>query len=119
MWKFSQSSGLLSRGEESFVGYSGAGEHKNRHDSQHIPNEGPIPCGLWTIEGPPYDTPEHGPYVMRLIPGPTAETFKRAGFLIHGTNKDGTASKGCICVSPRASREAIWNSEDRVLHVVE
>lgn len=100
------------------LGYSGHGEGKNNPALQETPNVGPIPYGLWRIVGPPFDTPTHGPFVMRLEPCEGTQTFGRDGFLIHGDSKiaAGTASHGCI-VLPRATRERIWDSGDHLLTV--
>ena len=121
-WVYSQSTGQLSH-EISFFraeGYSGCSKGKNCPDRQFEQNMGPIPRGVWAISGPPYDSAEHGPFILRLTPGPTTDVGARGGFLVHGDSRTapGTASKGCI-ILPRPAREAIWHSDDRVLIVVE
>ena len=80
---------------------------------------GPIPQGDWTIVGPPFNTPEHGPFVLKLEPSATTNTFGRNGFLIHGDSiqAPGTSSRGSL-VFPRSVREEIWSSGNRKLHVV-
>lgn len=94
-------------------GYAGKGDHKNKPESEGIENEGPIPGGLWTIIALLEKTPDHGPFVLRLLPNEGTKTFGRDGFLIHGDSisAPGTASLGCI-ILPRAAREKIWQSGD-------
>lgn len=119
MWTYEQRSGSMSQdGEPVAVGYSGAGEGKNNPDMQSVPNVGPIPVGLYSIDAP-VDTVTHGPFVLRLEPFPANQMFGRAGFLIHGDSvvHPGTASEGCIILG-RATREQIWNSGDHQLEVV-
>lgn len=120
MWTYIQSVGILSR-EGAFlaIGYSGSGEGKNNPALQNVHDLGPIPAGEWEICGPPYDTKEHGPYVLRLEPKPGTETFGRVGFLMHGDSIEapGTASKGCI-VQNRFVRTKVWLSGDRDLRVI-
>jgi hypothetical protein len=84
-----------------------------------VPNVGPIPRGDWAIAGPPVDTQDHGPYVLKLHPAPSTETHGRSGFLMHGDSKahPGSASHGCV-ILPRAAREEVWQSGDRDLQVV-
>lgn len=119
MWFYSQKTGEVDRnGTYAGVGYSGKGDGKNNPDYQRTPDFGPIPEGGWKIEGPPFDTTSHGPYVMRLAPNDTTDTFGRSGFLIHGDSLQhpGEASEGCIILS-RPLREAIWGSGDYNLTV--
>jgi hypothetical protein len=119
-WTYAQRTGELQQdGEPVFTGYSGAGAGKNNPASENVPNVGPIPSGNWTISGPPVDTHDHGPYVLRLEPSAETETHGRSGFLIHGDSKTnpGTASHGCV-ILPRAIREQVWQSGDRELQVV-
>ena len=119
-WTYAQKTGELQQdGKQVANGYSGAGEGKNNPDMQSVRNVGPIPQGDWTITGPPANTPEHGPYVLRLTPKDQTETFGRSGFLMHGDSKSapGAASHGCI-IMPRTVREQVWNSGDRDLQVV-
>jgi hypothetical protein len=119
-WTYAQRSGELQQdGENVSTAYSGAGEGKNNPALDNVPNVGPIPRGNWTIVGPPVDTHDHGPYVLRLEPAAETETHGRSGFLIHGDSKTnpGTASHGCI-ILPRAIREQVWHSGDRELEVV-
>lgn len=119
-WTYAQKTGELQQdGEHVAIGYSGAAEGKNNPDMQNVANVGPIPRGEWTISGPPMQTRDHGPYVLRLQPEAETETHGRSGFLMHGDSKahPGTASHGCIIV-PRAIREQVWESGDRDLEVV-
>ena len=119
-WTYSQKTGELQQdGQCVATGYSGAGEGKNNPEMQSVRNVGPIPQGDWTIMGPPVNTAEHGPYVLRLTPKDDTETFGRDGFLVHGDSKNtpGSASHGCV-IMPRSVREQVWNSGDRELQVV-
>ncbi len=118
-WTYAQQSGELAQdGRPVATGYSGANEGKNNPALEKVPNVGPIPCGSWTITGPPVDTHDHGPYVLRLEPAAETLTHARTGFLIHGDSRanPGTASHGCI-ILPRAIREQVWQSGDRELLV--
>ena len=119
-WTYAQKTGELQQdGEHVACGYSGAGPGKNNPEMQNVPNIGPIPRGDWIIAGPPIQTRDHGPYVLRLQPEAATETHGRSGFLMHGDSKahPGTASQGCI-ILPRAVREQVWQSGDRDLEVV-
>jgi hypothetical protein len=120
MWTYLQSSGDLWHGDPEPVcsGYSGHDAGKNNPDMQDVHDVGPIPQGKYTITGPPFDSPGHGPFVMRLVPDPQNEMFGRSGFLMHGDSIEhpGAASEGCI-IMPRAIRERVWNSGDRDLKV--
>jgi hypothetical protein len=119
-WTFAQRTGELRQdGQHVATGYSGASEGKNNPDMQSVHNVGPIPQGDWTITGPPENTSEHGPYVLRLTPKDETETFGRSGFLMHGDAKNapGSASQGCV-IMPRTVREQVWDSGDRDLQVL-
>ena len=119
-WTYSQKTGDLEQdGSHVATGYSGAGDGKNNPVLQSVRNVGPIPAGDWTITGPPFNTEDHGPYVLRLNPVAGTETFGRGGFLIHGNSKEhlGCASEGCV-ILPRPVREQVWTSGDRDLKVV-
>ena len=119
-WTYAQKSGELQQdGKPVATGYSGAGAGKNNPALENVPNVGPIPQGNWTIAGPPADTAGHGPYVLKLNPEASTETFGRGGFLMHGDSKEhpGCASHGCV-ILPRAVREQVWNSGDRELEVL-
>lgn len=117
-WWYEQANGTLSQnGTIVASGYSGHGDGKNNPALQNVPDVGPIPVGSYSI-GEPCDTQTHGPYVLRLTPDAKNDMCGRAGFLIHGDSKEhpGTASHGCI-ILPRAVREQIWASGDRILEV--
>src|SRR5438309_1100262 len=121
MWTYAQKTGALRQpnGKVVATGYSGFDEGKNNPAMQAIHDVGPIPQGAWTIEGPPINTTEHGPFVLTLAPSSSTNTFGRSGFLMHGDSihAPGTASKGCIIMA-RVFREQVWNSGDRDLEVV-
>lgn len=120
MWTYAQKTGALQQnGELVATGYSGFDEGKNNPAMQAVHDVGPIPQGDWTIEGPPLNTAEHGPFVLTLTASDTTNTFGRCGFLMHGDSiaAPGTASKGCIIMA-RATREQVWNSGDTDLEVV-
>ena len=120
MWTYVQKTGALVRdGAIVGTGYSGFGEGKNNPEMQSVADVGPIPCGGWEIVGPPANTAEHGPYVLRLEPAEGMNTFGRSGFLMHGDSIDapGCASRGCV-ILPRVVREQVWASGDRELQVV-
>lgn len=121
MWIYSQSSGRLTKdGIQVGFCYSGAEpDGKNNPAKEAVADVGPIPQGEWTIEGPPQDTPEHGPYVLRLEPKPVTYTFGRSGFLMHGDSEEhpGQASKGCI-IANKVIRTRVWQSGDMNLQVI-
>jgi hypothetical protein len=119
-WTYAQKTGELQQdGKPIAAGYSGAGEGKNNPAMQNVPDVGPIPQGEWTIAGPPANTADHGPYVLKLNPTAGTETFGRSGFLMHGDSKEhpGLASHGCV-ILPRPAREQVWISGDRELEVL-
>jgi hypothetical protein len=120
MWTYVQSTGDLQQdGTKIATGYSGFDNGKNNPSMQAVPNVGPIPQGDWTIVGPPANTPDHGPFVLRLEPAARTNTFGRSGFLMHGDSIEspGCASHGCV-IMPRPVREQVWNSGDTDLEVV-
>lgn len=120
MWTYAQKTGeLLLNGKHVANGYSGFDDGKNNPDMQAVANAGPIPQGDWTIVGPPANTIEHGPYVLRLQPSNGTNTFGRSAFLMHGDSipDPGCASHGCI-IMPRTIREQVWLSGDTSLEVV-
>jgi hypothetical protein len=118
-WKYSQSSGNMASptGAPAGTGYSGYEQWKNVPAMQIVQALGPIPQGLWIIHAA-FDHPHLGPVVMPLEPYPETNTFGRSAFFIHGDSiaRPGGASHGCI-VMPRATREAIAESEDHDLCV--
>jgi hypothetical protein len=124
MWTWKQSTGELSRGGVVVSrGYSGAARGRNNPSLQGVQGVGPIPVGAWRIVGR-YDSQNVGPYVLTLhaddgkLDDVHAGTG-RSAFRIHGDSirAPGTASRGCI-ILPRAVRERIWQSGDRLLEVV-
>ena len=120
MWIWDQSKGELSRdGVVISKGYSGANRGKNNPSMQSAVAVGPIPQGDWNITER-YDSKRVGPYALVLEPRAGTQTFGRSAFRIHGDSvrNPGTASHGCI-ILPRAIREKIWKSQDRLLKVVE
>ena len=120
MWTYAQKTGdLLQNSQRLATGYSGFDNGKNNPAMQAVHDVGPIPQGAWTIVGPPFNTAEHGPFVLRLQPADETNTFGRDGFLMHGDSiqAPGTASRGCI-IMPRTAREQVWNSGDTDLQVV-
>jgi hypothetical protein len=124
MWTWDQSAGELRRnGEVIAKGYSGKGKGKNNPALETVRATGPIPRGKWKIVGPPYNSSSVGPYALKVFAddGRLDDTHARTGrgaFRIHGDNKTGTASEGCIILGP-AMRRLIWESGDRDLEVVE
>lgn len=119
MWTYEQSTGDLSQdGRRVAVGYSGAGEDKNKPESQNLHDRGPIPQGRYHIDGP-VELPHKGPCAFRLVPNAANQMFGRGGFLIHADAfaAPGTASSGCIILSP-GIRQLIAESSDRELEVV-
>lgn len=120
MFIFCTKDGSLTRdGELLGIGYSGHLQGRNAPELDGLASIGPIPRGGWTIIGPPYDSPSHGPFVLRLQPAPGTETHGRSGFLVHGDSRaaPGLASLGCI-ILPLRIRKLMWQSGDRQLLVV-
>ena len=115
---FVQSTGEILDGNGALwgVGYAGKGDGVNNHAKQQERGVGPLPVGLYTM-GVAYDDPKKGPCVIPLTPDPANQMFGRSGFLIHGDNKDHTASRGCIIAGP-VVRRRIAKLEDRQLRVV-
>lgn len=121
-WTWDQSAGELrnARGEIVSRGYAGAGRGLNNPAMQAAVAVGPIPRGRWRIAALRLSGASTGPYTLVLEPMPGTDTFGRSEFRIHGDAiaHPGQASHGCIVV-PRTIREAVWNSGDRDLEVVE
>jgi len=119
MWIYEQSTGKLSSTDTGFLatGYSGNGTGKNNPLAQSIHDVGPIPSGVYAI-GAPFNSPDHGPFALRLSPDAANQMFGRTGFLMHGDSREhpGCASKGCV-IMPREARETVWASGDRELQV--
>jgi len=123
MWTYNQNTGWLDKNGilVSKNCYSGFGEGVNNPAAESIENVGPIPAGFWTISGPPFDDPEHGPYCLRLSPNPGTVTFGRSGFLMHGDEVEHAgehlASHGCI-VADYVTRQRVYQSGDTELEVI-
>ncbi len=131
LFKYEQSTGNVYNTSGTCIGtgYSGKGEDKNNPASEGGFARGPIPCGIYSIEGPPYTSSTHGPYVLHLIPDKeTKDRILKLGrqpytFLMHGDSKlaPGTASEGCI-IQSRMVREQVWHfasqETDPLLEVV-
>lgn len=117
-WTWHQSAGLLTRGSQTWRGYSGAARGKNNPALQEAVGLGPIPRGGWRIVDR-CNSPNTGPCTLILEPEPGTVTFGRSQFRIHGDSiaHPGTASHGCI-ILPRTVRDAVWRSRDRTLEVV-
>ena len=117
--KYEQKTGKLRDSEGSVVaiGYSGSGEWKNNPEGQGMVDLGPIPQGVYTIEGPPVDTTRHGPFTLRLSPDEaTRVSILSMGrnpdtFLCHGDSIEhpGTASEGCLILD-RGTRNKLWEN---------
>jgi hypothetical protein len=118
MWTYHQGSGLWVGHGLQWQGYAGHGEGKNNPARQAERGVGPIPCGLWSIIGPPQELPSRH-YFLRLEPLPGTEAFGRDGFLLHGDSLEhpGDASEGCIVQGPTC-RKTVWESGDHVVEVV-
>jgi hypothetical protein len=121
MLTYSQTSGEMrtAPGVLLGTGYSGHGAGINNPALQSVPDTGPLPQGIYTINAP-VNTTTHGPYVLWLTPDPANEMFGRSGFGIHADEIANPgkrlASTGCIVMS-YAARVAIWESRDRQLQV--
>ena len=119
-WIYEQLTGRLFDADGNLVGvgYSGAGQWKNRPSAQNVKDRGPIPAGSYIVHDP-VDTHTHGPYALPLSPHLDNKMFDRAGFLIHGDSMvdPGSASEGCV-IQARDVREKIGKSTDRELIVV-
>lgn len=98
------------------TGYSGNGDSLNNPAKEDIKDHGPIPCGVWSIGLPFDDIGGKGLMCFRLMP--LSYQGPRAGFLIHGDNKEmnKSASDGCIVMGPTI-RQAIADSKIHYLIV--
>lgn len=120
MWTFNQSTGAITLdGALVTMGYSGHGPGKNNPAMQNVKNVGPLPVGLYTIDGLISHDPQCGEYVLLLMPDATNEMFGRDGFRWHGDSiiHPGWASDGCIASCLDARREA-WQGSNHRLEVV-
>lgn len=88
--------------------YAGAADGRNNPAVEHVRDIGPIPVGHYWLQrrfNPNFAAPS-------FFLDPEEETaaklavYGRSGFYIHGDNRTGTASRGCIIVE-RRSREWI------------
>ena len=117
MWYFEITTGKLrdKNGVVVGTGYSGAPGHVDNPADEDLQGLGPIPEGDFTI-GAPFNSPDHGPFCLRLTPDASDTMYGRDGFLMHGDSKEhpGAASKGCI-VQARTVREAVAASGDNRL----
>lgn len=123
MWIWCSATGALldMRRKCQSYGYAGKNSGINNPSLEHVPNVGPIPQGLYTIQEPIAQHPELGPYVLRLVPHESNVMYGRSAFCIHGDRKSGlpkSASEGCIILGPMTRRE-IWESGDHDLRVVD
>lgn len=120
MWLYEQKTGRMVKKGSGVIaaGYSGAGAGRNNPNEENIQSVGPIPEGFYDMQEP-FDSPIHGPYVIRLMPDVENQMFGRSGFLIHGDSieRPGQASEGCI-ILPRFAREIMWQGGDHRLRVV-
>ena len=116
-WEYSQGTGTLRHNGQKFAnGYAGHGEGVNKPNMQNIPNIGPLPRGIYTIQ-PQADNPisitKILPGSMRLMPNKNNSMFNRNGFLIHGPHKNDNynSSNGCIILG-RDVRDSIGDFVD-------
>lgn len=96
--------------------YAGAPGFKDNPDQECLIDRGALPRGKYRIGRPITKHRSAGRYVLPLTPYAENKMCGRAGFLIHGDNGAGTASKGCIVLDPRF-RKLIAESGDRELLV--
>lgn len=103
--------GLAERTIYAENGYSGrAGPARNNPAWERVVAQGPIPAGRWQM-GAPYHSNRVGPLAIPLAPV-DHDAHGRSGFRIHGDNRVGDASSGCI-VLPRFARECIADALER------
>ena len=98
------------------IGYAGRWDGRNRPEADHLATIGPLPRGFYRV-GKPRRHPRLGPLALPLQPFQTNEMFGRAGFYIHGDNRTGDASHGCIILN-RAAREAIVDLDVATVEVM-
>lgn len=126
-WLWDQSEGkLYSDTKKNLVssGYSGAGRGKNNPSLQNLQGIGPIPRGKWKMIRV-YNSNSVGPFTIELMAldeklNDIHEASRRSAFRIHGDSikNAGNASRGCI-ILPRAVRERMWKSKDKIIEVIE
>jgi hypothetical protein len=123
-WEFEISTGNMHNPSGAVIesGYSGGNVGKdpegvNNPDDEGLKDIGPLPEGTYTF-GEPVEHSELGVFAIPLIPDPSNDMRGRGGFYCHGDTAamDHSASEGCIIMS-RATRNAMWESEDHVLKV--
>ena len=102
-------------GEFEGIGYSGTGDGRNNPDMEDVPNVGPIPRGKYKI-GQPYYSSRCGPICFPLEPV-GHDAHGRTDLRIHGDNKTGDASQGCIILG-RTIRSRIRDDRETELEVV-
>lgn len=84
-------------------GYAGRGAGRDNPEMQQVRNTGPLPQGRYSMR-----LMEHRHFVAPAIrlTQTEGETYGRSGFWIHGDNRQGDASQGCI-VLDRLSRQCL------------
>lgn len=92
-------------------GYSGQPSFLNNPDAEQYPAQGPLPRGLYKLQGPLND-PKLGPHVFKLVPDAGNKMFDRSGFFVHGDNAkvNHSASEGCI-IMPITVRSLFANGD--------
>jgi len=119
-WTWDQSAGSLAwEGKVVAFGYAGKGAGKNNPDMQDVKKTGPIPRGLWRMTGVK-NSPKTGPFTIVLVPEAGTDARGRSEFRVHGDNRTGTASEGCI-ILPRPIRDRLWENRAKapLIEVVE
>lgn len=121
-WSYNSRTGQV-RQDGAYVGrgYAGNGAGVNNPSMQHVSSVGPLPTGVYKIGVMQNNVTGSGHTLrnsMRLTPASTNSMYRRAGFLIHGDNRqrNQTASEGCIILSQDV-RDKIFQSKDNVLVV--
>lgn len=101
MWLWSQTGNLYHQtpqGEwlHQATGVSGQREGANNPQWQTVPNEGPLPCGTYTMQ--PATLARLGPIVFSLLPSPGNSMLGRSAFYIHWAHagSEDVSSEGCI-----------------------
>ena len=126
MLTYSQSSGVLTlNGLQLAHGWAGNHDGKNNPDLQTMRGVGPLPRGLYTLDGWEAQHDHLGPMVCHLTPDKSnnmraSDGEDRNGFYIHGPSTGanyGQESMGCI-VLLRADRVSVKNSGETRLEVV-
>lgn len=100
-------------------GWSGYEDGINIPAMQDIVGIGPIPRGMWVVDGAPFDSPHMGQYVLKLTPAVGTDTRGRNSFFIHGwaVSKPFDSSQGCVVLSAK-DRLTLYQSADREFLVV-